>query len=124
MTREEVIIAKITSPCKLCGNYGHWIGDHNEDGYLPSEISNSSKPILIDRAKHHHKDALHHCAANKVDNGNPVLKFNNATTKIPYLLPIDSTTHAETGPLVDSGAPYPAIGIVELAVVAADILPD
>lgn len=64
--------------------------------------------------------------ADKSENGNCVLKFNNATTMSLTAHRSDSPTEVmmnNGGPLADSGAPYSAIGIVELAVVSATILP-
>lgn len=59
MTGEQVIKAKNTSPCMRCGKYGHWLGDHKDDGSLHKDTPNSSKPIVSDRDKSNNNDTQH-----------------------------------------------------------------
>lgn len=122
MTREQVIAAKNSSPCKRCGQFGHWYGDHCDDGSLPAHVSSSPSPI-VNQSNSKFIDLKQ---TEKSDVNNKVLKFNNSTA-LTELSIASSDPNAldaiSNGPLVDSGAPYSAIGIVELAVVAAVILP-
>lgn len=85
---------------------------------------NSSEPILNNERKT--KNATIHDTVYKAKNGNQVLKFNTATISSVQSYFFATTTlrlNTHAWPLPDSDAPYSGIGIVELAVVAAKILP-
>lgn len=45
MTREQIWHAKTSQPCKKCGYYGHWFGDHIADGSLNNEAFSSVTAI-------------------------------------------------------------------------------
>lgn len=107
-TREMIMHAKSTSQCKCCGNYGHWFGDHNEDGSVNDHVPNSSTPIGGTKGKPKANDAV---TSAKPDSTSRVLKFRTATTTLNLH---DSSTPIMTiqllnnnvGLLVDSGASY------------------
>lgn len=87
-------------------------------------MPNSPDPILNNKSK---TNVTVSDVANKAKNGNHLLKFNTATTSsVPTYCSTASAylSNDDTGPLVDSGATYSAIGIVELASVTAGILPE
>lgn len=94
MTRDQVILAKNTSPCKRCGNYGHWFEDHNKDDSSPNNMPSSTSPIVSDKFKN--KDVMHQRIADKSYNGNRVLKFSNATTISLTAHPSDLQTEVMT----------------------------
>ena len=92
-------------PCNKCGKYDHWIRDHNSDGSLPPHVKSVSerKP-----ASYSTSSASSAFARDQKKNA---ISFNMAalvgSTASTYTKP-------ELGPLVDDGAPYSAIGLVEL----------
>lgn len=124
-TREQIQHAKNCLPCKRWSNHGHWFGDHNEDESLPDIVPNSNTPLAPSKSKPRPAEVNY---AAMVENAPRILKFNSATTLNSLNGTADSNVNQHSwlnniGPFVDSGAPYSTIGIVELALVAAAVLP-
>lgn len=96
-------------PCDKCGKYGHWKRNHNPDGSLPPHVKSFDSPQIsqsrndrnqsspsLDQGEKSKKKTLSFSMAK--------LSGSSASLPITGLL----------GPLVDDGAPYSAIGQVEL----------
>lgn len=106
-------------PCNLCGKYGHCKSSHNEDGSLPSNVPSYDSPTESNQS--HSRSEKNGSSSNtnheKSHNWKKkAVSFNKAT-----LTTFSSSTKncsVELGPLVDSGAPYAAIGLFELNLLA------
>lgn len=119
-----------TMPCRFCGNYGHWWDAHQDDGSLPSHIPSSDVPI----EKHEDKSQNQHHQSNSADTKSSIT-FNMAHIKsfkkcaaIEERECQEISAHAPSrsdniGPMVDNGAPYSAIGILDLLLLSSNILP-
>ena len=96
-------------PCNRCGKYGHWLRDHNNDGSLPpavKSVDNGSSAQTVQNSNN--------------QNSNRTLSFNMALLTGSSASTINNTLY-QHGPLVDDGAPYSAIGLVELKVLASQL---
>lgn len=140
MTREQVYEAKLKSRCKRCNKYGHWYGDHEEDGSLKTNALCSDDPIT-DTPKQSHE-----CHGSSEHSNNPsnsikprgTVRFNMAqlssSSKIiastvglknkPEYYSINPNDPHSIGPMLDDGAPYSAIGFDELQSLSKYILPN
>lgn len=142
MTANELWLAKMTQACSRCKKYGHWSRDHNPDGSLkPASISldsplvgnnantNNSAPQQNDNGQHTSPQAPPNNAQHMPPSGDGKPKIAHgftsslsASLSTPQVLVANaSRCHQqsdnrfnETGPLVDDGAPFSAIGEVEL----------
>lgn len=79
MTHDRISYPKNVSPCRRCGNYEHWYGDHNADGSLPKDAINYPSPINGDKSMNSNAASN---ADTKPYNVDRVLKFSNATKKM------------------------------------------
>ncbi len=95
LSKAEYDALKMKHPCNKCGKYGHWIRDHNSDGSLPSHVKSVES------------------GNNSSTNGNNAVSFNMASL-VGSAASTTVNVPSETGPLVDDGAPYSAIGMTEL----------
>lgn len=110
----ELALLKNKYPCKLCKRkgltrYGHWSPDHNPDGSLNTDVVSSDKPIVQNESQNggqsgqpNKRIALGFTSSLQSNN---TLHCNIASTV---------TSSFDAGPLVDDGAPYSAIGEVEV----------
>ena len=100
-TKAQYEALMMKHPCNICGKYGHWKRSHRSDGSLP------------DNVKAVEKDG--NSATNGYESKKKSISFNMAK-----LVGSSSGTVSsqELGPLVDDGAPYSAIGVVELKLLA------
>ena len=97
-TKEEYEDLMMKYPCNRCGKYGHWKKNHNPDGSLPPHVksvdSNSNSNV-----------------SNASTTNKTTMSLNMATFAGSSASTVE---YEKTGPLVDDGAPYRAIGLVEL----------
>lgn len=125
MTEEQMQAAIKTSVCKKCGKYGHWFSDRREDGSLPNDFSSSTAPIVNNSDKKHMPLMQNNGTTDKKNLN--TMTFNNVKMKI-HTNSSEGKRHdvddEQIGPLVDSGAPYSAVGNIELAVVSCMLMPD
>lgn len=116
MTKDQIRHAKNTNACNWCGSYGYWFSDHRSDGTLHEAVIYSGKPIVDDNNKPHHRTNDEH-KGDKDDKSRSTSTFSNVAlnskTDIACLDKMKSDA-LELGALVDNGASYSAIGIVEL----------
>lgn len=111
MPLEEVRIAQNTRTCMKCGNYRHWYRDHNPDRSLPHNIPSS--------------DHLYVGLERKKQVPNHTISFNTASVpQNSKATPSCLTTDESIGPMVDNGAPYSAIGCLELCLLGDENIPD
>lgn len=100
-------------PCDKCGKYGHWKRNHNPDGSLPAHVKSFDSPQ--EGKTRDHRDQSSSTSNNDSNDGEKnkrkTISFSMATLRgSSASLP----TTGQLGPLVDDGAPYAAIGQVEL----------
>lgn len=114
-TRQQLADLKLKCRCKKCGRFGRWASDHAKDGSVPDGVlsneapiptTNGDKPVLPERS------ITFNCA-----NLDSRLSFMSSTPSNVSILP------PSPGPLVDTGAPYSAIGYLQLAEISPLILP-
>lgn len=102
-------------PCHVCGNYGHWKRDHNKDGSLKQGVRNI-KSEDIGKQQSNINDAQKTGGASsskKTVTFSNMILLNSAQIK--------NMADMRLGPLVDDGATYSAIGIVELNILHSHI---
>lgn len=91
-SKAEYETFKMKHPCNLCGHYGHWLRDHNDDGSLPATMKSvSSKRQSFTEADVAEKKHIVSC-------NTASLVGSTASTR--------PSSNERKGPLVDDGAPY------------------
>ena len=109
MNPEQLRKYKLRCRCNTCGKFGHFHSDHNADGTIKDGLpSNDNPPNASNNSNN----------INRNGNGGAVLNFGmaNLTPKSTTSLSSFSNVPSQLGPMVDSGAPYSAIGVPELCV--------
>ena len=111
-------------PCDICGKYGHWKRNHNHDGSLPSHVKSFDAP---------HGSSASGSRSNgdsedrKDKSKKKTISFNMATLTTPSdkdiltSYSVSTSSSIERGPLLDDGAPYSAIGQIQLNLLANQI---
>lgn len=110
LTKEQYDAKTMEYPCKVCGNYGQWKRDHKADGSLPHGI----KPV--DTSEHFKVRSK----SGTMRERKKTIIFNIADAIIASPEKIYKgldKTDTILGPLVDDGAPYSAIGELELTII-------
>ncbi len=122
MTVQQSIDAKKTSQCKKCNMYGHWANDHLADGKIRFGLPSSLTPINQENnANTDRNNGAQNSNNNTLDIGNANLipaytEFDDCDVMTCSNSTFEHTSGKSTlGPLVDDGAPYSAIGELELA---------
>ena len=124
MSADELSRAKLTRPCHTCHKLGHWADDHNPDGSLkpgtpcfePNVVQPNPNPAANDNARNavgndrNPRDPVAGFMANIVESGDSDPTPDNTVVCASTNL----STPTSIGPLVDDGAPFCAIGNVEL----------
>ena len=108
-------------PCIQCKKFGHWKDSHASDGTLPNGTpAFDTAQKFIESLKHNHGSGASEGGNSNPNGSKNTLTFNNAC------LTGNSCNHNGNsanrnncsndvlGPLVDDGAPYSAIGYIEL----------
>ena len=123
LTPDQLASLKARSQCHTCKAYGHWSTDHRSDGSLkPGIPSNNSPNASGSNSNHSRKESSG--SSNTNSKGN-TLNFNTAymsfTSEIApsnsfYVESQDPIRKPFNGPMVDTGAPYSAIGLTELRI--------
>ena len=107
-SREDVEARKMKYPCNNCGKYGHWAREHNKDGTLPSNVKS------VDKLEGHNSDYQ----TKNNQNNKKTISFNMARLAGSSAPTTISNYRNQIGPLVDDGAPYSAIGLIDLKFLA------
>lgn len=97
-------------PCDICGKNGHWKRNHNSDGSLPPHIKTFDEPI--NGSRHDAPGAAPKRLQDGNGNGKKITVSFNMATFVGSSA--NTTSSDELGPLVDDGAPYSEIVLVEL----------
>ena len=120
MSPEELRNFKLKCFCKSCGKLGHWASDHNNGGTvkdnLPSiEPANGATPSLSVK-KTTLFDAGSALANQRQDlpNAKDVNNVMSFCASLYACSTIADTPNSTSGPIVDDGAPYSALGVAEL----------
>ena len=97
--------------CNICGNYGHWKKNHNRDGSLPSHVKASDASTVSSASK---------SSSDGQQDRNDNEKKKTISFNMAALVGSSGNTFpsAKRRPLLDDGAPYSAIGLVELKLLA------
>lgn len=100
--------------CDTCGKYGHWKRNHMADGSLPPGVKSLNTPQVQTEhsSRQSNSENQNYGDSSSNENKKKTLSFNTVTLDECPETPIS------IGPLVDSGAPYSAIGLVELNILA------
>ena len=99
-------------PCHQCGTYGHWKDSHNSDGSLRPDSQSFNTPEEFSS-----KGSTNYNSGNGNSARRKTVQFNMAVLS-GFSTEFNSTFNYDKkpiGPLVDDGAPYSAIGEVELS---------
>lgn len=106
-TPEEMQSMKNRSKCRRpdCGKYGHWCKDHVADGSLKSGANSSDSPIFGEET------------VKRVSGRNHLLLILSSLDRLLLVSII------QIGPLLDDGAPYSGIGLVEFKLIQSILLP-
>lgn len=96
--------------CDTCAKYGHWKRSRRTDGSLPPGVKSLDNPQLP--ATSSKSEAISDEGSLPTDRKSKTISFKMATFTDPTEMPLDH------GPLVDSDAPYSAIGSIDLNMLA------
>lgn len=96
-TKAEYEALMMKHPCNLCGKFDHWKRSHSSDGSLPAHVK------AVEKGDRNRAYA-------------PVGKKKSVSFNMAKLIGSSAATTVskDLGPLVHDGAPYSAIGLVEL----------
>ena len=137
---DRISRAKGKYACRQCGKFGHWKDDHNRDGSLKQGAVSSDNPLVrsgVSSGGNAVTNDKSQCQKDKMDPSSTNNSGNNSQNKVALgftynlgssktLIGNMSSGHIasfnETGPLVDDGAPYSAIGEVELQLVSSELI--
>jgi len=115
-TKDKIAKAKASSKCSLCGKFGHWYADHDENGQLkPGHASNETPIANHDTPESTKKPTVTFNTSSLVSASSPSVNPSASALSV-------SSTNDDIGPLLDCGAPYSAIGIVELQSLAPSMI--
>ena len=96
------------SQCRQCHKYGHWQGDHNDDGSIKNGLRSTDVPAGSERDV---KDDRH-----------PRQHFTFGMVQMTPVT-VSEINERYVGPLLDDGAPYSGIGLHEFTVLQPMLLP-
>lgn len=128
---EDIALRKAEDSCHVCNRFFHWNNAQNDDGSLkPGTPCHESSDFAKAALRCTRSNATVNVETNSDSNKKPVIKFTTSLKESD----LSSSSHLKTdhntlicaqsrfiqntpvdiGPLVDEGAPYRAIGNVEL----------
>lgn len=107
--RKPAIGALKRMPCHSCGKFGHWKSSHKEDGTLPDSVKSFDSAEEFCASLGQSSSNRPEDDKKNGDNSKNTVSFNMAR-----LSQNSVTLDDAVGPLVDDGAEYSALGIVEL----------
>ena len=126
---QSIVDKKRNNPCHRCGMYGHWANEHLLDGSLKPGTLSLAEPIKSDKSENAN-DETSDANGQKIDDPNATNSGTKSITFNDSTLCDETLDHSKShspsmhiGPLVDSGAPYSAIGFSELCLLSHHILP-
>ena len=102
-SKAEYEALKMKHPCNMCGKYGHWVRDHNSDGTLP----HGTKSV-------ENKGTVQGSDQNTTTEEKPRTVSFNMACLVGSSCCTKNGQNVALSPLVDDGAPYSAIGLIEL----------
>lgn len=121
-TREHMRSVKYKTTCNQCGRYGNWSGNHRPDGSLPDGVVSSVNQII--GSNNVPTRAGNGRTKNDKPNNNTIsfknVKISNIRNDDAFMKQCEED---KISPLVDSGAPYSEIVVVELSVLSCQLLP-
>lgn len=120
MTRDQIKQANNLDSCNRCVKFGHWLSDHLQNRSLPDGVMSSLTPIKDDDKSNN--GGANDGQSKQDSNANNTIGFKNGSTA--HHINNDKVNALKIGPLVDSGAPYSAVGAVELALPSCYALPN
>lgn len=135
MTAEEIRTHKLNSQCHFCSakgltRYGHWATDHNPDGSLSPNFPSLERPANANAATA--GQAVHDGEKNGNQNDKPEVGMTFMATlsssSVLHAASTNSSTDSDTkktaafGPLVDDGAPFSALGEVEMRTLKSSLI--
>lgn len=95
-------------PCHICGNFGHWKSSQGEDGSLPEVIMSYETTAEYAAVVGH--NFPYNENADRKNSGTR----NSVTFNMESMQPSPSAISPALVPLVDDGAEYSGIGLIEL----------
>lgn len=128
MTASELSQAKLTNPCRKCAQLGHWADAHQKDGSLKPGTLSFSPQETTTTTTGPGNDTKNQNDGNNISSSNqtkpPIVGFMANLSSNEIVPPRLSNTlvcvstyigsPSQIGPMVDDGAPFSAIGEVEL----------
>lgn len=121
MSPDEFRAYKLNTRCSSCVNHGHWATYHLHNGTIKYGLPNiapSTQPNSLSNSDKYNNESTN---KDKYDNNNqqgtkPPRSSGNVLNFMGCLITnnVSSNSKNPSGPLVDDGAPFSAIGMTEL----------
>lgn len=127
ISSEQLRDFKIKSACTKCSKYGHWAIDHLGDGTVRDDLQSGDGPLVNQTNFSSPLQSRRNEPRSTNDRGNAVMQFNtvsavseeNDERHVLSVLLTKSCSNTAFGPMVEGGAPYSAIGVVEPSLICS-----